>query len=393
MGDELFVAVAKRLKNCIRPDDIVSRFGGDEFMVLIKECKEMDEATTVADRIQKGLRSHFRLGRNEVFVTTSIGIALRAPGYENGDDILRDADSAMYRAKALGRARYELFDMKMYESAIKLLQLEADLRCTVKKKDFLIYYQPIISVIDKSIVGAEAGVRWEHPEMGMISPLEFIPLAEETGLISAIGKWVLRTACAQNKKWQDDGYGDLLIKVNFSVSQFYHQDTIQLIKDVLNDTGMSAELLDVEVTESIAAEGHSIYVLNKLSEMNVNISIDDFGTGFSSLGSLKDLPINTIKIDKSFITDIGSNPNATAIVKAIIAMSHNLNMKALAEGVETEEQYEFLKAHYCEEMQGFLFSAPVPADKFIELFDKKALVDPIPSALQVSQVLLVQGTF
>lgn len=370
IGDRLLVAVAQRLRDCIRPDDIVARFGGDEFAMLLRNSNDIRYATNIAERVQKELMSSFKLDNREVFITASIGIALGAAGYETGDDLIRDADSAMYRAKAHGRARYELFDTQMYTEAIKLLQMEADLRRTVEKKDFMVYYQPVVSVITGRITGAEALIRWDHPKHGLISPMEFIPLAEETGLISEIGEWVLGTVCAQNKKWQDTGHEGLLMKVNFSASQFYHQDIPSILKRVLWETGMDTEFIDIEITESIATEDHSIMLLNELSRMGVSISIDDFGTGYSSLGSLIRLPVNTLKIDKSFVRDISTDPNAKAIVKAIIAMAHNLNMKVLAEGVETEEQFEFLRSHNCEEVQGFLYSQPVPADEFVKLLEK-----------------------
>ena len=367
IGDQLLLEVTQRLNKCIRPEDVVARLGGDEFALLLKDCKEIEGATHVADRIQKELMRPFNLADQEVFITASIGIAFSTTVYEREEDILRDADSAMYRAKSHGRSRYELFDTDMYTSAMKLLQLEADLRRTVEQKDFMVYYQPVISMVNNKIVGAEAVVRWKHPQRGFVSPLEFIPLAEETGLISMIGEWVLRTACAQNKKWLDEGHDDLLIKVNFSVSQFHRDDIMGLVKRVLWETGLNARFLDIEITGSIATEKRCIAVLNELSKMDLRISIDDFGTGYSSLGSLKDLPINTIKIDQSFIKDLTVDPNAEAIVRAIIAMAHNLQIKVLAEGVETEEQLAFLRSHYCEEVQGFLFSPPVPAAEFEKL--------------------------
>ncbi len=369
IGDQLLIVVTKKLKDCIRPDDVLARFGGDEYAILLKNCKDISDATLIADRIQNELMRPFELEKHEIFTTASIGIAFGTKAYEKEEDILRDADSALYRAKSHGRARYELFDTHMYTAAVKLLQLEADLRRTVEQKDFLVYYQPAVSLLTNEIVGAEALIRWKHPERGLISPEEFIPLAEETGLISSIGEWMLRTACAQNKKWHDAGHRKMLVKVNFSASQFYHQDIMALVKRVLWETSMDAETLDVEITESISTEEHCIVVLNQLSSMGVHISIDDFGTGFSSLGSLKDLPVDTIKIDKSFIRDIVIDPNAKAIVKAIIAMGYNLKMKVLAEGVENEEQLLFLKSNYCEEVQGFFFSPPVPADEFSILLE------------------------
>ena len=371
IGDQLLVTVAQRLEACIRPDDVVARFGGDEFAVLLKNSKDISDATYIADRIQRELMSPFNLGKHEVFSTASIGIALSATGYDTEEDILRDADSAMYRAKAHGRARYELFDIHMYNSAMKLLQLEADLRRTVEREDFMVHYQPVVSLKSGRIEGVEALIRWQHPQRGMISPVEFIPLAEETGLISTIGEWILRAACEQNMAWQALGHQPLLMKVNFSTSQFYHQDILEVVKRALRETGMSARFLDIEITESIATEAHSIPVLNELSDMGVQISIDDFGTGYSSLGSLKRLPFDTLKIDKSFVRDITVDPNAGAIVEAIIAMAHSLKIKVVAEGVEMEKQLTFLRTQNCDMMQGYLFSPAVPAWKIEELLEKE----------------------
>jgi diguanylate cyclase (GGDEF)-like protein/PAS domain S-box-containing protein len=370
IGDQLLISVARRLENCIRPNDVIARFGGDEFAMLLDDIKEISDVTRVADRIQSELLAPFNLSGHEVVTTASIGIALSATGYDREEDILRDADAAMYRAKNLGRARYEIFDKEMHTKAMKLLKLEADLRKAIKRKEFLVYYQPIVSLINNRITGVEALLRWQHPRRGLISPTEFIPLAEETGLISAIGEWVLWTACAQNKIWHDAGYQDLHIEVNFSARQFQQKGFSELIKRVIQDTGITAESINVEVTESIAMEDYSIAVMNELSAVGVQTSIDDFGTGFSSLSSLKRFPINAIKIDRSFVGDITSDTNAEAIVKAIIAMAHSLKMKVVAEGVETREQLAFLQSQHCDEMQGYFYSPPVTDSEFTKLLEK-----------------------
>jgi diguanylate cyclase (GGDEF)-like protein/PAS domain S-box-containing protein len=370
IGDQLLISVARRLENCIRPNDVIARFGGDEFAMLLDDIKEISDVTRVADRIQSELLAPFNLSGHEVVTTASIGIALSATGYDREEDILRDADAAMYRAKNLGRARYEIFDKEMHTKAMKLLKLEADLRKAIKRKEFLVYYQPIVSLINNRITGVEALLRWQHPRRGLISPTEFIPLAEETGLISAIGEWVLWTACAQNKIWHDAGYQDLHIEVNFSARQFQQKGFSELIKRVIQDTGITAESINVEVTESIAMEDYSIAVMNELSAVGVQTSIDDFGTGFSSLSSLKRFPINAIKIDRSFVGDITSDTNAEAIVKAIIAMAHSLKMKVVAEGVETREQLAFLQSQHCDEMQGYFYSRPVTDSEFTKLLEK-----------------------
>ncbi len=383
IGDKLLVEVARRLEECTRPtdgifrddgNDRVSRFGGDEFAVFLNDIKEINSTLLVADRIQIELQKPFNLDGHELYTSASIGIALSTTGYENPEDILRDADSAMYRAKALGKARAEIFDDEMRVRVSRILKLESDLRTAVEKEQFMVYYQPIVSAIDSRITGAEALIRWNHPEQGFISPMDFIPIAEETGLISTIGEWVFRTACAQNKAWQDVGYKDLLMKVNFSSRQFKDNNLADLITKILRETDIPARFLDVEITESIAMEKSSIRILNQLTAIGLHTSIDDFGTGYSSLDSLTQFPINTIKIDRAFVKDIATDGNAEAIIKAIIAMAHSLNMEVVAEGVETEEQLAFLKSLKCEKIQGYLFSPPVPEEEFRKLLEQNRLV-------------------
>ncbi len=369
-GDELLVAVAQRIETSTRPSDIIARFGGDEFAVLLNNIKNRKDATIVADRLQSDFSMPFNLSGHEVMTTASIGIAMSETNYEDEEDILRDADLAMYRAKAGGKARYEIFDTTMHSEAMNLLQLEADLRQAISRNELSVNYQPIVSLGDKRVNGIEALLRWNHPERGFVSPMEFIPVAEETGLISSLGEWILRKACAQNKIWHDAGYGHLCIGVNFSSRQFQHQDIPGLVKSVLDETGMPAHSLNIEITESIAMESRSIKILNELTDMGIKTSIDDFGTGYSSLGSLKQFPIDTIKIDRSFVKEITLDPNVETIVKAIIAMAHSLNMKVVAEGVETKEQQDFLQSNKCDELQGYLFSPPVTEDKFITLLEK-----------------------
>ncbi len=372
VGDQLLIAFAQRLETCIRSVDTIARFGGDEFVILLDDVSDVNDATFIADRLQKKLLQPFKLNGHDLYTTASIGIALSTTGYHLADDVLRDADSAMYRAKALGRARYEIFDSSIHISMKKSFELETDLWQAVERMEFLVYYQPIVSVKNGTITGVEALLRWEHPEHGFIPPAEFIPLAEETGLISSIGEWVLRTACAQNKEWQDAGYQGLQLDVNFSARQFHHQNLPELIKNVLEESGLPARSLHVEITESIAMEYHSIKVLNELTDMGIQTSIDDFGIGYSSLGAIKNFPINVIKVDKSFIKDISIDANVEAIVKAIIAMAHSLKIKVIAEGVETEKQMAFLRSHKCDEMQGYLFSPPVSAKEFTELLTNES---------------------
>ncbi len=395
IGDKLLVEVAHRLETFTRPTDRVShaeenesvaRFGGDEFAVFLHDVKDISSASRVAERLQAELQEPILIDKHELYTSASIGIALSATGYENAEDIMRDADSAMYHAKATGKAHAEIFDEAMHIRVKKILQLEADLRIAVDKEQFMLCYQPIVSTRDHKITGTEALIRWNHPEQGLISPLEFIPIAKETGLISTIGEWVLRTACAQNKAWQDAGYPNISMKVNFSSLQFQDNNFVELVKIIIRDTGMPVQLLDVEITESNAMVDNSIKTLNQLTAMGLQISIDDFGTGYSSLGSLTKFPINTIKIDRAFIKDIMIDVNAKAIIKAIIAMAHSLNIEVIAEGVETEEQLAYLQSLKCDKMQGYLFSPPVPEEEFRKLLDKEKNGSPIIPKHFVSMV-------
>ncbi len=395
IGDRLLIEVAHRLETFTRPTDTVShaeenesvaRFGGDEFAVFLHDVKDISSASRVAERIQAELQEPILIDGHELYTSASIGIALSATGYENAEDIMRDADSAMYRAKATGKAHAEIFDEAMYIRVTEILQLEADLRIAVDREQFMLCYQPIVSTADHRITGAEALIRWNHPEQGLISPMDFIPIAEETGLISTIGEWVLRTACAQNKTWQDAGYPNLLMKVNFSSRQFQDNNFVELVKIIIRDTGMPAQLLDVEITESNAIVDNSIKTLNQLTAMGLQTSIDDFGTGYSSLGSLTQFPINTIKIDRVFIKDITIDVNAKAIIKAIIAMAHSLNIQVIAEGVETEKQMAYLQSLKCDKMQGYLFSPPVPEEEFRKLLEQDKIS---PSSINKHSVSMV----
>ena len=380
IGDQLLAEVACRMDECLRATDKISRvagsdsvarFGGDEFAIFLNDVKDLASASRVAERMQIALQKPFNINGHELYTSASIGIALSTSEYESAEDILRDADSAMYRAKSLGKACSVIYDEEMHRKVSQMLQLESELRTAVKKDQFMVYYQPIVSVKDGRIVAAEALLRWNHPKNGFISPMDFIPIAEEIGLISNMGEWILREACRQNKEWQDAGYQPILMKVNFSSRQFKDHNLAKLVKRVIEETGMPFQFLDVEITESIAMEKSSIKILNQLTDIGVKTSIDDFGTGYSSLGALRKFPINTIKIDRSFINDISDDINAKAIINAIIAMAHSLKMEVVAEGVETEEQLAFLQSEKCEMIQGYLYSPPVPEEEFRKLLEEE----------------------
>ena len=371
-GDKLLIAIARRLKGCLRSGATVARFGGDEFAILLDDVQNVSDATHVAARIQRKLAAPFNLSGQEVFVTASIGIAPSAAECERPEDVLHNADMAMYHAKARGKACYERFDVDMRASAVARLQLEANLQRAAQRREFRLYFQPIVSLEGGAVTGAEALVRWQHPQRGLICPAEFIPLAEETGLIVPIGEWVLRTACAQAQVWHAAGHSDLRVTVNFSARQFEHPNLAALIRTVLKETGLAASALELEITESIAMKdiGFSGAILTELSAHGIHISIDDFGTGSSSLRYLKRFPIDTLKIDQTFVRDLASDVSDAAITAAMVAMAHTLELKVIAEGVETEQQLAFLRSRQCDEMQGYLFSPPVPAEAFMKLLQE-----------------------
>jgi diguanylate cyclase (GGDEF)-like protein/PAS domain S-box-containing protein len=365
VGDQLLVGIARRLETCLRPGDTVARLGGDEFTVLLEDLKDTSEAIEVADRLQEELTLPFNLNGHEVFTTVSIGIALSTAGYDRAEEVLRDADTAMYRAKTLGKARHEVFDKAMHTRALNLLQLETDLRRAVERKEFFLHYQPIVSLENGMVHSFEALVRWQHPERGFISPIDFVSVAEETGLIIPIGEWVLEEACRQVKRWQEQfpTYPPLQISVNISGKQLMKSALIEQVSRVLKETGVEPRSLKLEITESIMMENieTAISVLNQLRALGVELSIDDFGTGYSSLSYLHRFPVSTLKIDRSFVSRMDGNNENAEIVRTIIMLARNLDMNVVAEGVETEEQVAQLRALKCEYAQGFLFSKPVDA--------------------------------
>jgi diguanylate cyclase (GGDEF)-like protein len=367
IGDQLLAAIARRLEACMRSTDIVARFGGDEFAILLDNIQDLGDAIRVAGRIQRELALPVNLKGQKVFTTASIGIALSGMEYDQPADFLRNADTAMYRAKMLGKARYEVFDSSMHTQAVARWRLEADLRQAIERREFCVHYQPLVSLDGGQIVGVEALLRWRHPQRGLLSPAEFIPLAEETGLIWPIGEWALRSACAQARAWQMAGRPHLRVAVNVSPHQLALQtptgqgpNLAQLVREVLNETSLAPHSLEIEITESIAIPEDGSTILKELSAMGVQISLDDFGLG-SSLACLRNFPLNTVKIDQSFVSGMVCDASDETIITAIIAMAHGLDLKVIAEGVETQEQLAFLRSKQCDETQGNLFSQPLSA--------------------------------
>ncbi|MDR3576557.1 MAG: EAL domain-containing protein [Anaerolineaceae bacterium] len=368
-GDKMLVLVGQRLITCVRPEDTVARFGGDEFAVLLEEIKGVNDATRIARRIQQELSKPVNLQGHEVFTTVSIGIALTTSGYDRPDDLLRDAETAMYRAKADGRACYRIFDADMHARSLSVLHLETELRQAIERKEFQVNYQPVTSLKTGKMVAVEALLRWNHPERGMILPAEFIPLAEETGLIISLDEWVLQESCEQAKRWQEITGSELAVAVNISARHMQDPGLDDLVRQVIRDTGLAPNLLHLEITESAAMSdlSQTDKTLQELNQMGVQISIDDFSTQYSSLGYLKRFPVSSIKIDQYFMQDVIENPDDAAITTAIIAMGHILNLKVIAEGVKTIEQLEFLIAQNCDEIQGHLISKAVPPDDILAI--------------------------
>jgi diguanylate cyclase (GGDEF)-like protein len=365
IGDQLLIAMARRLESCIREGDIVARLGGDEFAILLDGIPNANEARSMAHRIQDRLASPFNLSGHEVFTTTSIGIALSSTGYDHPENILRDADTAMYRAKAQGKACYEVFDKGMHTHAVYLLQMENDLRRALDREEFRVVYQPIVSLDNGQLAGFEALIRWQHPERGFVNPADFIPLAEDTGLIVPIGLWILRKACQQLAKWQWQAAGnrDLFMSVNLSSKQVAQPSLVTEIQDILEETSVEARYLKLEITESAVMDNAemSARLLKRLKALGVQLSIDDFGTGYSSLGYLHRFPVNTLKIDRSFVGRIGEAAENIEIVRTIISLAENIGMEVVAEGVETLSQLTQLRKLNCRYGQGYLFSRPVDA--------------------------------
>jgi diguanylate cyclase (GGDEF)-like protein len=374
IGDQLLIESTRRLAGCLRGEDTVARLGGDEFVVLLEDITDLMDVTHIADRIQHDLALPYDLEGHKVFVSVSMGIVLSADRYEQPDDVLRDADIAMYRAKGQGRGRFELFDTEMLAHVVTRRELETDLRKALERQEFIIHYQPIVKLGIRRIVGFEALVRWQHPTRGLISPAEFIPMAEETGLIVPIGYWVLAEACRQIGEWHVQFPADppLTISVNLSVRQCAQPDLVQKVAHILEETSLDASDLKLELTESMIVEDadSTSAMLSELRALGVQVQMDDFGTGYSSLGYLQRLPIDTLKIDRTFVNRMGKDDSGSEIVRTILALAHDLGMKVVAEGIETDEQLSELKSMGCEYGQGYLFTKPIDSQMASALLAK-----------------------
>jgi diguanylate cyclase (GGDEF)-like protein/PAS domain S-box-containing protein len=376
-GDELLVAVAERLKNRLRPEDVLARFGGDEFAVLLEDVVDSSEAVRVAQRIVQSLREPLTVDHHKLTISTSVGIALDTTHTNDPEGMLRDADAAMYRAKEQGPGRYAVFDPAMHARAQERLELEAELRQALDQGEFVLHYQPEVSLHDWNLVGFEALLRWQHPVKGLLQPSVFVPVAEETDLIVPIGRWVLEEACQQAKRWVEEypSAPPATMEVNLSSRQLARQGLVKVIEEVLTRAELQGHSLGLDITETVLidASEHNAQALDALKEMGIRLYLDDFGTGYSSLSYLKRLPVDRVKIDKSFVKGLGEEPTDTALVRMIIDLCHTLGVEILAEGVETFEQAALLRDMGCDLGQGNYFAEPIPGEELAQRLSKAFL--------------------
>jgi diguanylate cyclase (GGDEF)-like protein/PAS domain S-box-containing protein len=365
IGDQLIKAVSARLLKLFFDSDTVTRIGGGAFVILLPKVAKAEDAENVANKLLTALKTPFHVNGHELFTSCSIGIAIFPNDGETSDILIKNADAAMHISKERGKDRFQLFSCSIANNSFERLVLENSLRRALERGEFRLYYQPLLDLRTGKTVGAEALIRWQHPELGFIPPLQFIPIAEEIGLIHPIGEWVLRTACEQKKRWEQQGFGPFRVSVNLSARQFHFANLVDMVGDTIRKSGIDARDLDLELTESTIMDRleETTQTLRRLKNMGAHISIDDFGTGYSSLMYLKTFPIDTIKIDKSFVNDVTTDPDDQAITQAIISMAHSLKLNVVGEGVETKEQLEVLRSQGCDIIQGYLFSKPVPAEE------------------------------
>lgn len=367
-GDRLLKITADRIQSCLRSSDTVARLGGDEFVVVLPLVSGAEDVPKVAGKILDALKKPVHFDEHDIYTSVSIGIALFPTDAETVEELLKSADIAMYQAKERGRNNFQFFSRDMNELALSRQRIESSLRQAMERQEFYLEYQPQFDIGLRAIVGVEALVRWQHPLQGRIAPTDFIPIAEETGLIIPIGEWILRTACRQARLWHDIGYNWLRVAVNISARQFKQSNFVSLVRDILAETGMNPQYLELELTESTIMEraDRNILALQELKELGIKLAIDDFGTGYSSLSYLKHFPIDRLKIDRTFVHDINNDSDDAAIAEAIIVMAHSLKLNVVAEGVEQEEQLDFLHSRKCDELQGFLMSHPLSVEDVTE---------------------------
>ena len=370
-GDLLLKQATQRLSNCLGETDILSRFGGDEFAIIQTQLTSSDSAIALSKEILNTLSKPFLLKGQQVYISASIGISLYPFDNTNVNQLLQNADNALYQAKQKGRNNYQFYSAQMNAKLQERLNLERELHKALKRGELLLHYQPRVDLHSGRMIAVEALLRWQSPTLGFVSPAKFIPIAEENGLIVPIGEWVLRHACTQNQIWQMSGLPPVRMAVNLSARQFEQQNLVELVTEVLEETGLEANYLELEITESLVMDDvqQSIAILKQLHERGIALALDDFGTGYSSLNYLKRFPIDTLKIDQSFVRHITSDPNDAAVIRAIIALGSTLQLNITAEGVETQEQLDYLMVHRCDEVQGYYFSRPVPADSLRTLLE------------------------
>jgi diguanylate cyclase (GGDEF)-like protein len=367
-GDKLLAIIGERLESMVREGDTVARLGGDEFVLVLNDQSKEEVIYRAMRRVLAKVSEPMVIDGQELYITCSAGVSLFPQDGPDVETLLKNADAAMYRAKEHGRNNFKFFTPEMNDLANERLALEHSLRRALERNELVLHYQPKVGLDDGTLSGAEALVRWQHPEWGLIAPERFIPIAEETGLIVEIGEWVIRTACRQNRAWQDAGLPPVILSVNLSARQFRQDHLVKLLKEILDETGVKPEHLEMELTESLLMHNAkaAIAILRGMKSIGVKLSLDDFGTGYSSLNCLSRLPIDALKIDKSFVQHIGDQEHGDdrILVQAIISLGHSLNLRVIAEGVETAAQLQFLEDHRCDEVQGFYFGKPMPADEF-----------------------------
>lgn len=394
-GDLLLKEMAERLKHCVRESDTVARFDGDEFALLLTQVEGTGDLVEISRSINEALKPSFLLEGHEVYITPSIGISLFPYDGEDPRTLLKNAGAALYRAKLHGGENYQFYTSDMNTLALKRIALESSLRRALENEEFVLHYQPQVNIESKMVVATEALIRWQHPELGLLPPADFIPMAEETGLIFPIGAWVLRTACAQTRRWHQAGFGGLRIAVNVSARQFQETNLLEIIGQTVSEIGLDSKYLELELTETSIMQNteSAVKTLTRLRDTGVKIAIDDFGTGYSSLGYLKRLPIDLVKLDRTFVNGAATDPDDAALVMAIVTLAHNLRLKVIAEGVETEDQLTFLKLLRCDQGQGYLFGEPAPADLIQRLIAKRPYEGTSAAATVLERTQMIQTPY